>query len=125
MRVKRFSKKDRESSEREYLRRRSEKNDKTASLVSYPATIAGLYGTGSLLGHLTRNRPDTIGKSVLIGGVSALSGVAAGLGTEGITKLGLDGRDYLRAKRLTDEELKKENNKLKEKLNKTQKGQKS
>jgi hypothetical protein len=106
MKVKRFSKKDRESSEREFLRRRSKKNDKTASLVSYPATIAGLYGTGSLLGHLTRNRPDTIGKSVLIGGVSALSGAVAGLGTEGITKLGLDSRDYLKAKRLTDEELK-------------------
>lgn len=124
MKIKRFSKKDRESSEREFLRRRSEMNDKTSSYVSIPASLAGFYGTGGALEYLTRHSPDTYRRSALIGGTSLLSGIAAGLGASKVTKLGLDSRDYLRAKRLTDEELKEENKKLKEKLDKTQKGQK-
>ncbi len=119
MKIKRFSKVDREASEREFLRGRSEKNHKIASLASIPASMAGFYGTAGTLWYLNGNRPVSMRRGVLLNGASILSGVATGLGSAGAIKLGLDRRDYLKVKRLTNEELKKENDKLKKKDSKT------
>lgn len=106
--VKGFSN-SRENLEREFLRKRSEKNEKTSNNIGAIASIPICLGTAGLLGNrIPHNSSDKKSALMALGswGAGILTGGVGGHVIDKYTKTKLDTRDYLKAKRLTDKELK-------------------
>lgn len=108
----------REEKERRYLRSNQDRNRKISDIVTTTSSVPLFCATQKALGR-GGEKPITI-PSALLGVGSAILGSNL-LGET--TKLGLDSRDYLKAKRLTDEDLNKKlqtktNNNMKKKSKK-------
>ena len=106
----------REEKERKYLRSNQEGNRKISDIVAATSSFPLFCATQKVLGR-GGEKPITIPSALLGLGSATLGSYLLGE----TTKLGLDSGDYLKAKRLTDEDLDKElqnNNNMKKKSKK-------